>query len=245
MSLTLKWQSAVEKSALIGLIQAIDLCHSTARDSGWYLDLETGEPKTINFHERIALIHSEVSEALEAVRKSLPDDKLPHRSGVEVELADCLIRIFDWAGSVEGNFAGTVLVRFTTEAIQPLSVRLTHRAPPEQMSERETLIYDGLWSLSLLASSVASALEQADGRTDLGNVGETLAMIHRHIAGAGQAESETWQRHVFSAVVIRVLAFGVHINLDVPAALVEKNRVNRTRMDHTPAARRGAGGKLF
>ena len=46
----------------------------------------------------IALMHSELSEALEADRKDLMDDKLTHRSGVEVELADCLIRILDYCG---------------------------------------------------------------------------------------------------------------------------------------------------
>lgn len=47
------------------------------------------------FSERIALMHSELSEALEADRKDLMDDKLIHRKGIEVELADCLIRILD------------------------------------------------------------------------------------------------------------------------------------------------------
>jgi NTP pyrophosphatase (non-canonical NTP hydrolase) len=55
-------------------------------------------PKQRNFGELIALCHSELSEALEGHRKDLQDDKLPHRKMVEVELADCLIRIFDLAG---------------------------------------------------------------------------------------------------------------------------------------------------
>jgi NTP pyrophosphatase (non-canonical NTP hydrolase) len=45
------------------------------------------------------LIVSEVAEAMEADRKGLMDDKLPHRSGLEVELADAVIRIFDLAGA--------------------------------------------------------------------------------------------------------------------------------------------------
>ena len=45
------------------------------------------------------LIVSEISEALEAVRKNLMDDKLPHRPGLTVELADAVIRILDLAGS--------------------------------------------------------------------------------------------------------------------------------------------------
>lgn len=51
-----------------------------------------------NVGEKIALMHSELSEALEADRKDLPSDHIPQFSGVEEELADALIRIFDFAG---------------------------------------------------------------------------------------------------------------------------------------------------
>ncbi len=36
---------------------------------------------------------------MEGERKDLMDDKLPHRKMAEVELADALIRIFDYAGA--------------------------------------------------------------------------------------------------------------------------------------------------
>lgn len=49
--------------------------------------------KPFDFPTAIALMHSELSEALEADRKDLMDDKLPHRKGREVELADAIIRI--------------------------------------------------------------------------------------------------------------------------------------------------------
>ena len=45
----------------------------------------------------LALIHSEISEALEGYRKDLWDDHLPNRKMAEVELADAVIRIFDLA----------------------------------------------------------------------------------------------------------------------------------------------------
>ncbi len=72
-------------------------CH--AANIKWWQDPRTGEPVQRNFGELIALCHSELSEALEGHRKSLPDDKLPHRAMVEVELVDLLIRVFDVAGA--------------------------------------------------------------------------------------------------------------------------------------------------
>ena len=71
-------------------------CHEANKQ--WWQDPETGEPIKRNKGELIALMHSELSEALEGIRKDLMDDKLTHRKMEEVELADVLIRIFDYAG---------------------------------------------------------------------------------------------------------------------------------------------------
>lgn len=76
-------------------------CHTA--NKRWWQDPKTGESITRNFGEMIALCHSELSEALEGHRKNLMDDKLPHREMVEVELVDCMIRIFDIAGAYGYN----------------------------------------------------------------------------------------------------------------------------------------------
>jgi NTP pyrophosphatase (non-canonical NTP hydrolase) len=65
----------------------------------WWQDINTGEKIQRNKGELIALMHSELSEALEGARKGKMDDHLPHRLSEEVELADALIRIFDYAGA--------------------------------------------------------------------------------------------------------------------------------------------------
>jgi len=43
----------------------------------------------------IALIHSELSEGLEGLRKNLMDDHLTHRKMIAAEMADVQIRLFD------------------------------------------------------------------------------------------------------------------------------------------------------
>lgn len=65
-------------------------CHAIARSKGWW-----EEDK--NDGEAIALMHSELSEALEGLRKPGPSDKIPEFSQVEEELADTVIRILDYS----------------------------------------------------------------------------------------------------------------------------------------------------
>lgn len=65
--------------------------HRNAVAHGWW---ETER----NDGELLALVHAEVSEALEALRKGNPKDPdVPQFSSAEVELADVIIRIMDIA----------------------------------------------------------------------------------------------------------------------------------------------------
>lgn len=80
----------------------VTLCHSRSKAAGWH-------DKQREVGTMIALIHSEVSEALEGFRKDLMDDHLPHRPMAEVELADAVIRICDLAGKEGFDLGGAIM----------------------------------------------------------------------------------------------------------------------------------------
>ena len=81
----------------------IKYCHGIANQCGWWSNTtERDVPRLL------MLCVSELAEAMEGDRKGLKDDHLPHRDMLEVELADCLIRIFDMAGGLGLDVAGAM-----------------------------------------------------------------------------------------------------------------------------------------
>lgn len=64
----------------------------------WWYD-ESGVKLNLNFGERMQLILSEISEAMEGHRKDLMDDHLPQYKMLHAELADGVIRILDCVGA--------------------------------------------------------------------------------------------------------------------------------------------------
>lgn len=96
-------------------------CHGGSVAAGWHIDKATGQPLSPDqqkalFPTRIALCHSELSEALEGDRKNLMDDHLPHRKMAEVELADAAIRIFDLAGAMGYDLGSAIAEKLAYNA---------------------------------------------------------------------------------------------------------------------------------
>lgn len=81
-------------------------CHE--ENKHWWSDVVTGERLSRNKGELLMLMVSELSECMEGERKGLMDTHLPHRRMAEVELADVLIRLFDYAGAFGYDLDGAV-----------------------------------------------------------------------------------------------------------------------------------------
>jgi NTP pyrophosphatase (non-canonical NTP hydrolase) len=92
------------------LIDALNELSALCREKAetWYHNPLTGERIFLNKGERYMLIVTELAEAFEGERKNLMDDKLPLRKAPEVELADALIRIFDYAGEYHYDLGGAL-----------------------------------------------------------------------------------------------------------------------------------------
>jgi len=73
-----------------------------------------------NFGEKLALMHAELSEALEYFRKGDgPSDHIPEFSGVEEEFADVIIRMMSWADYKHLRVAEAVVAKMAFNESRP------------------------------------------------------------------------------------------------------------------------------
>lgn len=98
-----------ERSFILFFDKMQEIVHDIAKQKGWW----EGER---NDGELIALMHSELSEGLEALRKDLQSDHITDYKGIEEELADCIIRIMDMAEVRGYNISGAIVqkIKFNT-----------------------------------------------------------------------------------------------------------------------------------
>lgn len=84
--------------------------YTVAVSKGWW-DIPQDDGRLI------ALMHSELSEALEAMRHRNPQsEKIPEFTGVEEELADVVIRIMDFAAARDYRVAEAILAKIEYNA---------------------------------------------------------------------------------------------------------------------------------
>lgn len=129
MSFALKTNALATATDLL-----VNQCHGASVAAGWWGTYADGAANPLDVSlvragdtrlgkalvgQKLCLIHSEVSEAMEGHRKDLADDKLPHRPMIEVELADALIRIADLAGALGLDLGGAVAEKMEFNAHRP------------------------------------------------------------------------------------------------------------------------------
>ena len=99
--------------------QLVEAAYNNAKDHGWH-----DEKRTIG--DLIALMHSELSEALEEHRNGKApneiyynDSKPSKPEGIPVELADCVIRIFDFCGLYDINLEEVLELKMQYNSTRP------------------------------------------------------------------------------------------------------------------------------
>lgn len=99
------------------------LCHKIAVDCGWWPERDLALARSWNptlIASKLALVHAEVSEALEDVRngdmKMFITDK---PQGFAVEMADVLARVFDLCEALEIDVVGALLEKIRYNRKRP------------------------------------------------------------------------------------------------------------------------------
>lgn len=110
-----KTTEEMEEAKMIeGLNRFAIRVHENAREHGWW-----DEPRTDG--EIVALIHSELSEALEEMRDGKPpiyiEDGKP--KGVGVELADAIIRILDYCAAADIDIERAIYIKHQYNKTRP------------------------------------------------------------------------------------------------------------------------------
>ena len=86
--------------------------HANAVEHGWWEEDRGTEP--------LLLMHTEISEAVEALREGNPESrKIPGHSHVAEELADVVIRVLDYCGKHNINIGAAITAKHEFNRSRP------------------------------------------------------------------------------------------------------------------------------
>lgn len=201
----------------VALVDIATELHARNREAGWWTSLVTGEPLQRNTGELLMLMVSELGEIPPyPTSETEMDDKLPHRLMIEVELADCAIRIFDTFG-----------------ALAPL----THQSFVYGLSL--PLIGDAIswhqidYSLMRIVRFLSQSME-----------GHRKSRVLTNIMAPDSGDVPAFD-HYLGLALFSIFDLGWRLGLDVPGAIAEKAEYNQQREDHKIEVRKRDGGKAY
>lgn len=183
----------------------------------WWTDPRTGERRYRDRGEMLTLVHSELSEAMEGERKKLKDDHLPHRDMAEVELADVLIRMWDYCGGLKYDMDAAIAYH------HPL---LRDKSPAYMQTYFQQRFF-----------------------TRAGNKARQIGYMHAAVSKILELEDAGAPSDQVAGAILWLFAlvfdYAAIWGYDLTGAVLDKLAYNRTRKDHTNAARLAAGGKQW
>lgn len=182
-------------------LELINEAYTTAVSRGWYKDPASNDT-------RVALIHSEISEALKADRECLVDDHLVGYDGYWVELADMCIRIFD--------FFGYAYSKVITEEYMQGALRNDEMEDGPSKSDFLAVLH-----------TIVSFYHITDGGMQI--------TVPDPDKSNSEMDMKPWE-YLVQAVVLAINYAKLH-DVDLISIIKQKMAYNKTRKDHDEATR--------